>query len=258
MKIFVALLAFVAFASAASVGEPIDSQSISSTIEDLIHGIQEQMPCGFAGLGIPPLAPLRIDHKNIDIDTSALKAKGTIDHFRLNGMDDFEIDEMKVNALTSKVTYKFTFRNVNVDTSYDLTVLLKKFGFTINLIGAGHAKFAIKDMVIWGTLKYSLGVLSGKLKLKSLEVRTHLGEVDSEIEGILGDGAVNEKMNLYLAEAVEMAVNENEDLITDTIEAIALPVVNNVLDEISVADVIAGSGGEGGEKEVCIPPELDW
>ncbi|EDW27348.1 GL21075 [Drosophila persimilis] len=258
MKIFVALLAFVAFASAASVGQPIDSQSISSTIEDLIHGIQEQMPCGFAGLGIPPLAPLRIDHKNIDIDTSALKAKGTIDHFRLNGMDDFEIDEMKVNALTSKVTYKFTFRNVNVDTSYDLTVLLKKFGFTINLIGAGHAKFAIKDMVIWGTLKYSLGVLSGKLKLKSLEVRTHLGEVDSEIEGILGDGAVNEKMNLYLAEAVEMAVNENEDLITDTIEAIALPVVNNVLDEISVADVIAGSGGEGGEKEVCIPPELDW
>ncbi|XP_033248742.1 uncharacterized protein LOC108161119 [Drosophila miranda] len=200
MKIFVALLAFVAFASAASVGEPIDSQSISSTIEDLIHGIQEQMPCGFAGLGIPPLAPLRIDHKNIDIDTSALKAKGSIDHFRLNGMDDFEIDEMKVNALTSKVTYKFTFRNVNVDTSYDLTVLLKKFGFTINLIGAGHAKFAIKDMVIWGTLKYSLGVLSGKLTLKSLEVRTHLGEVDSEIEGILGDGAVNEKMNLYLAE----------------------------------------------------------
>ncbi|XP_022224993.1 uncharacterized protein LOC111075812 [Drosophila obscura] len=260
MKIFVALLAFVAYASAASVGEPIDSQSISSTIEDMIYGIQEQMPCGFAGLGIPPLAPLRIDHKNIDIDTSGFKAKGSIDHFRLNGMNDFEIDEMKVNALTSKVTYKFSFRNVNVDTSYDLTVLLKKFGFTINLIGAGHAKFAIKDMVIWGTLKYSLGVISGKLKLKSLEVRTHLGEVDSEIEGIMGHGMINEKMNLYLAEAVETAVNENEDLIADTIESIALPAVNNVLDDISVADVIAGSGGdgEGGEKEVCIPPELEW
>ncbi|SPP82528.1 uncharacterized protein LOC117584694 [Drosophila guanche] len=260
MKVFVALLAFVAYASAASVGEPIASQSISSTIEDLIYGIQEQMPCGFAGLGIPPLAPLRIDHQNIDIDTSALKVKGSIDHFRLNGMNDFDIDEMKVNALTSKVAYKFSFRNVNVDTSYDLAVMLKKFGFTINLIGAGHAKIAIKDMVIWGSLKYSLGVVSGKLKLKTLEVRTHLGEVDSDIEGMLGHGLINEKMNVYLAEAVEMAINENENLITDTIESIALPAVNNILDDVSIAEVIAGAGGDGGagEKEVCIPPEFEW
>ncbi|XP_017068001.1 uncharacterized protein LOC108105786 [Drosophila eugracilis] len=258
MKIFVAILAFVAVASAASVGEPIQTQSISSTIVDVIEGVKEQMPCGFAGLGIPPLAPLRIDHQNIDIDTSVLKAQGTIDHFSLNGLNDFDIDEMKVNAVTSKVTYKFSFRDVNVDTQYDLSVLLKKYGFTINLIGAGHAKFSIKDMVIWGTLKYSLGVLSGKLKLKSLEVRTHLGEVDSEIEGILGDGTINEKMNEYLAEAVELAINENEDLIADTIESIALPAVNSVLDDITLADVISGSGGEGGEKEVCIPPEFEW
>ncbi|EDW88366.1 uncharacterized protein LOC6527564 [Drosophila yakuba] len=259
MKIFVAILAFVAVASAASVGQPIETHSISSTIVDLIEGIQEQMPCGFTGLGIPPLAPLRIDHQEINIDTSALKAQGTIDHFRLNGLNEFDIDEMKVNAITSKVTYKFTFRDVNVDTQYDLSVLLKKYGFTINLIGAGHAKFAIKDMVIWGTLKYSLGVISGNLKLKSLEVRTHLGEVDSEIEGILGDGSINEKMNEYLAEAVELAINENEDLIADTIESIALPAVNSVLDDISIAEVIAGAGGgEGGEKEVCIPPEFEW
>ncbi|XP_016961916.1 uncharacterized protein LOC108032550 [Drosophila biarmipes] len=258
MKIFVALLAVVAVASAASVGEPIDTHSISSTIVDVIEGVQEQMPCGFAGLGVPPLAPLRIDHQNVNIDTSVLKAEGTIDHFRLNGLNDFDIDEMKVNALTSKVTYKFTFRDVNVDTQYDLSVLLKKYGFTIKLIGAGHAKFAIKDMVIWGTLKYSLGMLSGNLKLKSLEVRTHLGEVDSEIEGILGDGTINEKMNEYLAEAVELAINENEDLLADTIESIALPAVNSVLDEISIADVISGAGGEGGEKEVCIPPEFEW
>nr|NP_001285912.1 uncharacterized protein Dmel_CG8997, isoform B [Drosophila melanogaster]NP_609681.1 uncharacterized protein Dmel_CG8997, isoform A [Drosophila melanogaster]AOQ12424.1 CG8997-PA [synthetic construct]AAF53345.1 uncharacterized protein Dmel_CG8997, isoform A [Drosophila melanogaster]AHN54426.1 uncharacterized protein Dmel_CG8997, isoform B [Drosophila melanogaster]CBA35262.1 CG8997 protein [Drosophila melanogaster]CBA35263.1 CG8997 protein [Drosophila melanogaster] len=260
MKIFVAILAFVAVASAASMGQPIETQSISSTIVDVIEGIKEQMPCGFTSVGLPPLAPLRIDHQDINIDSSVLKAQGTIDHFRLNGLNDFDIDEMKVNAITSKVTYKFTFRDVNVDTQYDLSVLLKKYGFTINLIGAGHAKFAIKDMVIWGTMKYSLGVISGNLKLKSLEVRTHLGEVDSEIEGILGDGSINEKMNEYLAEAVELAINENEDLIADTIESIALPAVNSVLDDISIAEIISGAGGdgEGGEKEACIPPEFEW
>nr|CBA35269.1 CG8997 protein [Drosophila melanogaster] len=260
MKILVAILAFVAVASAASMGQPIETQSISSTIVDVIEGIKEQMPCGFTSVGLPPLAPLRIDHQDINIDSSVLKAQGTIDHFRLNGLNDFDIDEMKVNAITSKVTYKFTFRDVNVDTQYDLSVLLKKYGFTINLIGAGHAKFAIKDMVIWGTMKYSLGVISGNLKLKSLEVRTHLGEVDSEIEGILGDGSINEKMNEYLAEAVELAINENEDLIADTIESIALPAVNSVLDDISIAEIISGAGGdgEGGEKEACIPPEFEW
>ncbi|EDW03223.1 GH10611 [Drosophila grimshawi] len=258
MKLFVALLALVAYANAAAVGEPIDSHSISSTVVDVIEGMKEQMPCGFPGLGIPPIAPLRIDHKNIDIDTETLKMKGSIEHFRLNGLNDFDIDEMKVNAITSKVTYKFNFRDVNVDTTYDMDMLLKKYGFTIKMIGAGHAKFAIKDMTIWGTLKYSLGVISGKLKLKSLDVRTHLGEVDSEIEGMLGDGNVNEMMNEYLAEAVEMAINENEDMIAETIEQIALPAVNSVLEEVSIGDIIAGGDGEGGEKEVCIPPELDW
>lgn len=232
--------------------------SISSTVVDVIEGLKEQMPCGFPGMGIPPIAPLRINQKDIDIDTSALKMKGSIEHFRLNGLNEFDIEEMKVNAITSKVTYKFNFRDVNVDTRYDLEMLLKKYGFTINLIGAGHAKFAIRDMVIWGTLKYSLGVLSGKLKLKSLEVRTHLGEVDSEIGGLLGDGSVNVKMNEYLAEVVETVINENEDLIAETIENVALPVVNNVLDDVSISDVIGGGDGEGGEKEVCIPPELDW
>lgn len=222
----------------------------------MIEGVKEQMPCGFPGAGIPPIAPLRINHKNIDIDTDAVKMKGSVDHFRLNGLNEFDIDEMKVNAITSKVTYKFNFRDVNVDTTYDMEMQLKKYGFTIKMIGAGHAKFAIKDMVIWGTMKYSLGMLSGKLSLKSLEVRTHLGEVDSEIEGLLGDGTVNVKMNEYLAEAVEMVINENEDLIAETIEQVALPVVNNVLDDVNITDVIAG--GEGGEKEVCIPPELDW
>lgn len=222
---------------------------------EVIEGIRDQMPCGFPDQGIPPLAPLDIEHKEINIDTEALQLSGSIDNFLLNGLNDFDVAEMKVNAITSKVTFRFIFRNVNVDTQYDLKMRLKKAGFTINMIGAGHGRFAIKDMQIWGNLKYSLGLISGKLKLKSLEVRTHLGEVDSDIEGILGDGAINHKMNDVLEEVVTMAINENEDMITDTIEAMVLPVVNNVLDEFKLSDLVGGiGGGEGGEKVECIPP----
>lgn len=212
------------------------------------------MPCGFPGLGIPPLAPLKINHQEININHPAIRLVGSIDNFRLNGLNDFDIAEMKVNAITSKVTFRFIFNNVNVDTLYDFQLMLKKAGFTINMVGAGPAKFAIKDMQIWGVMKYSLGVLSGKLKLKTLEVRTHIGDVESDIEGILGEGVVNHKMNDVLAEAVELAVNENEDMIADTIEAIALPAVNSVLDEFKLTDLVGSiGGGDGTEKTECIP-----
>ncbi|TMW42870.1 hypothetical protein DOY81_012051, partial [Sarcophaga bullata] len=113
------------------------------------------------------------------------------------------------------------------------------------MVGAGHAKFAIKDMHIWGkgTMKYSLGLISGKMKLKSLDVRARIGEVESDIEGILGEGAINHKLNGILEEAVTMAVNENEDMIAQTIEDMALPRVNGVLDEYKLSDLVGSIGG---------------
>ncbi|KAI8121092.1 hypothetical protein CVS40_7797 [Lucilia cuprina] len=244
MKIFICLLALVAIAAGTQNVDPFASRSISSTVVEAIEDLRDQMPCGFPGMGIPPLAPLRVSHKDVNIDTPALRLSGTVDNFRLNGLNDFEIAEMKVNAITSKVTFRFIFNNVNVDTLYDLKLMLKKAGFTINMVGAGPAKFAIKDMHIWGNIKYSLGVISGKLKLKKLEVRARIGDVDSDIEGILGEGAINHKMNEVLEEAVEMAINENEDLISETIESLALPMVNGVLEEVKLSDLVGGSGGE--------------
>lgn len=213
------------------------------------------MPCGFPGLGIPPLAPLKINHKEVDINTQAIKVHGVIDHFSLNGLNDFDITEMKVNAILSKVTYRLNFRNVNVDTSYDLKVLLKKFGFTIDLIGDGPAKFAIKDMEIWGVIKYSLGVLTGKLKLKTLEVRTHIGDIESDIDGMLGHGIINHRLNSVIALVAEEVVNGSEDIISDTIESIALPIVNDVLEEAALTDLVGIIAG-GDDKDACVPPEF--
>ncbi|XP_039951909.1 uncharacterized protein LOC126753191 [Bactrocera neohumeralis] len=254
MKIAIFLLALVGLATATQVAETYADRSLSSTAVNVIENMRDQMPCGFPGVGIPPLAPLKIPHKEVNIDTEALQLQGVVENFRLNGMDDFDIDEMKINAVTSKVNFLFTFRNVNVDTEYDLRLLLKKAGFTINLVGSGPAKFAVKNISVKGVVKYSLGLLTGKLKLKTLEIRTHIGEVESDIEGIMGEGDINEKLNEYLAEIVEAAVNDNEDLITETIESLAVPKVNSALGDMSLADMIAAVGGNSDEKDKCIPP----
>nr|XP_014099406.1 uncharacterized protein LOC106624242 [Bactrocera oleae] len=254
MKIILILLTIVGLATATEVAETFADRSLSSVAIDVIENLRDEMPCGFPGLGIPPLTPLKIPHKEVNIDTEALQLQGFVDNFRLNGLNDFDIDEMKINAITSKVSFRFIFRNVNVDTEYDLRLLLKKAGFTINMVGSGPAKFAIKNMDVKGVLKYSLGLVSGKLKLKTLSIRTHIGEVESDIEGIMGEGDINEKMNEVLAEIVEVAVNENEDNIAATIEKFAVPKVNSLLGDMSLADVIAAVGGNNEEKDKCIPP----
>jgi len=251
MKIALIFLGIVAYAAAAVNVDPFADRSLSSTVQEVIEGIRDQMPCGFPGMGIPPLAPLKIAHRDININTPALQVQGSVDNFKLNGLNDFDVVDMRVNPILSKVNFRFNFRNVNVDTLYDLSVQLQKAGFTVNIVGKGPAKFAILDMDIWGSLKYSLGVISGKLKLKSLDFRTHIGAVESNVEGILGDGDVNAKVNAFIAEFVETAVNENEDAIAAQIEQMALPVVNSFLDTVSLADIISGSEGE---KEACIPP----
>ncbi|XP_054745190.1 uncharacterized protein LOC129249411 [Anastrepha obliqua] len=250
MKTAIIFLAIVAFATAGQDTNLLADRSLSTTAEQILVDIRDQMPCGFPSKGIPPLAPLKIPHKEVNIDTESLKLQGVVDNFRLNGLNEFEIDEMKINAITSKVTFRLIFSNVNVDTQYDLSAILKKAGFTINLVGNGQAKFAVKNIDISGTIKYSLGILSGKLKLKTLSISTHIGEVESDIQGILGSAGINEKMNEMLEEVVQLAVNENEETITETIESIALPKVNNFLNDNSIFDLI----NSGNEKVECIPP----
>uniref|UniRef100_A0A1A9ZH17 Haemolymph juvenile hormone binding protein n=1 Tax=Glossina pallidipes TaxID=7398 RepID=A0A1A9ZH17_GLOPL len=256
MKALIVLSVWLAFAASQKELNASDERSISSAIVEVIEGVRDQMPCGFPSMGIPALAPLKLAHKELNINFLGLSMNGAVDKFRLMGLNDFEIIEMKVNALTSKVNFRFIFNHISMDTMYDIQARLRKAGLTVNLIGAGHANFAIKDMQIWGVLKYSLNLSTGKMKIKGLEIRTHIGDVYSDIQGILGKGLINRKMNALLSEVMELLINTNEDVITENIESLAVPIINRFLDKFTLADVVGAIGGSGeGEKEPCIPEE---
>lgn len=249
MKSLIVFLAIVAYAASTP-----QTRSISSLIVDAIEDIKAQMPCGFAELGIPSLAPLEVPHKALTLDEDFLRINGEVKHFRLNGLNDFEVVDMTVNPITSRVKFHLTFNNVNVDTSYDVVMFLKKLGFTLDVVGAGPAKFAVKGIQIRGMIKYNLGLISRKLKLKSLELRTHIGDVVSEIEGLLGEGLINRKLNDVLEKIVQFAVNGNEQLITNTIENMVLPRINAVLSQVTLSEIIGIVAGEGDtEKPICDP-----
>lgn len=233
-------------------------RSISSQIVDAIEAAKEQMPCGFPGLGIPPLAPLKITHQEINIDTDSIQAHGEINNFRLDGLNDFDVVAFRIQAILSRVTFEFNWNHVYLDTDYIMSTSLDNF----KMARSGKAKFAIKDLRIWGTAKYSLGVISGNLRLKEFNLYVSVGEVKSEIGGLSKYSIVNKKLNEIIEEWITLAINDNTDNFAVLTNTYLVPAANNLIGDMSLSDIvgiITGGGGssDGGsdpvQKEACVP-----
>ncbi|XP_037960307.1 uncharacterized protein LOC119689534 [Teleopsis dalmanni] len=259
--LIVVFLALVALTTAAEFSEPLAAKerSISSQIVDAIEGAKTQMPCGFPGLGVPPMAPLKIGHKDININAGSFELEGAIDNFKLYGLNEFDIVEMKVSTITSKITFKFHFDIIHCKTVYNM---LMRTGSNMKKVmnRGGNAKLALKDLTIWGTIKYSLGLIgSNGLRLKEFKVYASLGKVVSEIEGLSNIKIINRKLNEIIEEWIMLAINDNTDNMADISNDFVVPIANEIIGERTLTDLIGligggGNGEEGEEKEECIPP----
>lgn len=221
------------------------------------------MPCGFPGLGIPPLAPLKIAHKEINIDSDALLAIGEIDNFRLYGLNDFDIVQFRIQAILRKGTFEFNWNHVYLDTDYAMTTRVSG----VKMHREGHAKFALKNLRVWGNFKYSMGILGGSIKLNNFDLYVSVGEVKSEIGGLSKYSIINKKLNQIIEEWVSLAINDNTNNIPLLTNGYLVPAVNAMIGDLSLSDILGmiggGSGGGNGEtgepveKVPCIPPEED-
>ncbi|XP_073821846.1 uncharacterized protein [Musca autumnalis] len=270
MKYLLVVLALMPLALASQevleVAFAAQDRSISSQIVDAIEAAKEQMPCGFPSMGIPPLAPLKISHQELNIDSGSLMAVGTIDNFRLYGLNDFDILQFRIQALLRKGTFEFNWNHVYLDTDYALTTRVSG----VKMTRSGNAKFALKNLRIWGNFKYSMGLLGGAIKLNNFDLYISVGEVISDIGGLSKIGIINRKLNQVIEEWVYLAINDNTDYIPELTNGYLVPAVNNMIGDMTLSDILGmiggGSGGsnnEGGqasepvEKVPCVPPEDD-
>ncbi|XP_049303796.1 uncharacterized protein LOC109579964 [Bactrocera dorsalis] len=258
MKFLLVLLALVAAAYSYEFQERLNGydRSLSSQITDYIENIRTQMPCGFPGLGLGPLSPARLSHRNIALNSSGLVLAGEIDDFTLYGLDDFDFS-VKINVLLSRVTFNFHWHKVHFVTNYKMDM---NTGNRINAGRTGGAKFAIEDLKIVGSAKYSI---IGKVRLREFKVSATIGDVNSEIENLSKIKIVNKKLNQIIEEWILLAVNENTSEMEEMANDFVVPFVNNLIGDATLVDIIAkiggGSGGDGGngsggESEECIPP----
>lgn len=249
MKLFIVLFALFNCLVGQELLEQDENQygAISDQIRDQIEAAKEQMPCGFPAWGIPPLAPLTTSHQELKLNKGLLFADGEIKDFRLDGLNNFDIDELSFSLLNQRLKFRFTWSKIHFKTDYAL-----KAGFNrLSVQRAGNATFAVHNATVWGTIRYSLS-LTGTAHLKELSVYAQLDDVKSNISGLSANKIINKKLNEFVEEWVTLAVNENTENLAEITNQYAKPIINEIISEMNILDWILGGGGE---REPCIPPE---
>ncbi|CAD6997373.1 uncharacterized protein LOC105665409 [Ceratitis capitata] len=242
---------------------------LSWQLRRFIRKFQKQMPCGFPQYGIPPLAPLKKSEASVHFESGIFETLDLFTRLRVDGLDDFKINKFKLNVIFKKITFDFTFNNIratapfySTDTILDA---LNQLGLSVQYEGDGSLEFGLKKLRIAGTLKYKIPLLWGSIKILSLKTTISLGECESNITGFLGDGALNSLMNKKLESAVLGGINNNQQLISESIENNLVPYVNSLLkgnDFWTLIDLIlSGDDGASEDDEIvtnCVAPEDPW
>lgn len=213
------------------------------------------MPCGFPGMGIPPLAPLKIGHQSLKVNIAGNSVDGEISNFILNGLNDFDIIEMSVNIILRRVRFRLVWNDVNMETDYKLLAELALMS-GIKLDMGEKAKFQLKGLEIYGYIKYSLGLLGGGIRLTEMRIEVSLKEVNSDIEGFSKYKIVNRKINEIIEEWIMLAINDNTQKMGDLCDEFVRPVANNLIGDRTIGDIIGIITGGGGSSSASNDPNV--
>ncbi|XP_030377318.1 uncharacterized protein LOC115626181 [Scaptodrosophila lebanonensis] len=243
MKFLGLTLLIIGFAGcqSAEVAQALEAQSrsISSMIVDTLEAMKIQMEEGWPQYGIPPMAPLVLNHKELNFDS----ANGEFDNIVIQGLNEFEIVSLKTSPLLSRMTFEFNFASLNVTTNYKADI-----GSSSRMQRNGGAFLALEDLNIDGQIKYSLGVISGNVKIKDIKILIKVGNVVSNIENLSKYRILNRKLNEVVEEFITLTINDNTDFVAEWIDTTATPVMNDLIGDKSLADIlgIINGGGSGG------------
>ncbi|XP_068150865.1 uncharacterized protein [Drosophila tropicalis] len=229
------LIALLASCHGAEVAESLAAQerSVSSNIVDGLEALKIVMENGSEKHNIPVVSPLKLEQRQFSFSTGELSANGEVQDFTLEGLSAYDIVVMKTNLILSRIDYELNFPSLNLTTQYKADV-----GSGYRLEREGGAFLALEDLNISGRISYSLGVISGELSVKSINVYVKVGKVVSEIENLSKYRIFNNKLNQIIEEFITLSINDNTDWLANYINELVTPMCNNLIDGRSLSDIL--------------------
>ncbi|XP_064542147.1 uncharacterized protein LOC135431128 isoform X1 [Drosophila montana] len=241
----VAIILALAACQAAKLAEPLSDipaplNAIDNIIVDALESCKLRMVEGWPQYGIPPLAPFEIQHKDFNFGTGELHATGALDGLVVRGLNEFEIRNMSVNPILSRIKFELQFASLNLTTQYEAQV---DAGYQV--ARNGGAFLALEDLNMSGQIKYATGVLgsSNNLRIKGIELNIVAGNVVSNIENLSKYRILNRKLNDIVEEFISLTINENTDLVADWVDSTVTPICNDLIGDRSIKDILDLIGG---------------
>lgn len=206
-------------------------RDFNTQIVEALEHFKQEMPCGVPSLGIPPLSPLLVAQQDINLHIAGLEVTGEVSDFRLDGLNDFTIEQLRVNILKSQISFKFNWSRINFTTDY---VLSTNIG---GIESSGVAKFGLENFTAQGDISYSLQFLTGTFKVNKFNLYLNVNDVRSDIDGLSEKHYLNSKLNEFIEEWILMAINDSSEKIVKLSNEFVLPVVNQALTAFTLNDL---------------------
>uniref|UniRef100_A0A182K5L4 Hemolymph juvenile hormone binding protein n=1 Tax=Anopheles christyi TaxID=43041 RepID=A0A182K5L4_9DIPT len=222
--------------------QPRDN-ALNELIIKFLEDFRQSMVCPNPDLGIPVLAPFKLDHFEVNIKQTGFEFKGELNKLVVDGLNEFEIKKIDVKVLKLQVDFEFYFGALRTKGKY------KAKGKLIGLLPfsrSGSFSFDAKGLTIKGSV--SVGISGDKLQIRNMVITPTVKSVRSNLKGIFMLPINNFIFNRMVEMVVPSLLNNNQEAITQAIEDQLKPAINEMLGDISLQDLIdmvSGGGGSG-------------
>ncbi|XP_058822059.1 uncharacterized protein LOC131683781 [Topomyia yanbarensis] len=228
------LLGLIAIVSAGTLrSENVTKGILDHRIKELIELFKSLMPCGIPNLGIPVLAPLKLDHISFNFEQSGLLSlKAELNNLLVEDLNKFDTVNVDLKILQMQLDFSLFFNAIKVTGEY------KAQGSAIGLIPfnrGGKVAFNLNGLTLDGSIKVKLD--GDKILLKELKQRPTVMSVNSKFEGAFLLPMNTFIFNKIVETALPKFLRDNEELVSSFLEDMIKPQMNKILQDYTLKNL---------------------
>ncbi|XP_068150863.1 uncharacterized protein [Drosophila tropicalis] len=209
-------------------------------LRELTEFLRLQMRCGYSDRGVPILAPAQAAYREINTKTDNFGCQGNFTDLLVEGLDSFDFARLEWNNILHTIKFDINFAKLDVTSAnYKLDLLGRLFGADLSLWGDGEFALKLTNFRGVGSFVIRPNSLTSGVHIKSWKVDWSVGEVSSQTTGIMNSRVYSKFVNAFVKDYLELLINDNPTEISQFMEDLIVPSVNEVLEYISWYEITA-------------------